>query len=191
MARARVLAENVDVKYEYLGKKESVDGLLYDLYHVTISGIVDGVDVGVNTDVVGGEKVYSSASPEVKDGMLEFDSGVGEIVVDVYKLRCSSDTLNKMKIKLYGKNIYADDPACIKLKKYRLDVCDENYQGELDSAKFYETINPYLDKEKKDNIFSYKQFVEKYFLIFIVVGVVFLGLVIFLIYRYRKSCVLE
>lgn len=190
MARAKALAENVNIHYEYIGKKEDSNGISFEQYHIVISDIVDGIEVGIAEENSEYDVLYDINSSEVKDGTLEFDWDVGELTVHVYHLSCSGKSLVTENIKLYRKNPYASREECKKLEKYNLDVCDEDYQGDIDDSKFYDTVVPYFDDGKvgTGNIAS---FIKKNFLIFIGIGILFFGLIIFLIYRHRKRSVLE
>ena len=190
MAKAKALADNVDVKYEYIGKKEGSGVLFDDQYHITITGIVEGIEVGISDGTSNDESIYTYTSGEVKDGSLEFDNGVGDLNVNVYKFNCSGKALKTNTIELYGKNLYADYPACKKLEKYHLDVCDEDYHGEVDDELFYNTISSYLDE---DNVGSsnLNSFIMRYFWLFLCGGFLCLGLIVLIVYRHRKRSVLK
>ncbi len=186
IASLKVLAKNVRVSYDFIGRVPSSDGIIGDKYNVSIQGLVDQLFVSVNS---GGtlEDVYYSS--DGKDGNIEFETFSSKLSFNVYSKDCFV-SLRMFDITLPRYNSYANSKECKKLAKYHLDICNEWYDGNNSPELIDEAMKKYFgSSENKRDIVS---FIKDNMLFFGIAGILLLIIIIFVIfYRVRRRSVLE
>ena len=185
MARLKELAKNVDVKYEYMGKESVSEITNLEKYHITVSGLLDGLSLGIKTGV-DSKDVYTA-----NDGKVEFDTLLSVLEIDIFSNNCNYEILANRSINLPRYNYHSEYPECKELKAYNLNICDPWYQGELNNEMFYDVVKKYL-KEDKTGLNGVLDFIKKNYIlisigIFLIVGII----AFLLIRRYRRRSVIE
>lgn len=178
------LASYVEYDYEVVVGEEGI----YNLYYVYVRGLNEQLYI---VDGDGNEYYYN----QIENGVLELILSSGNNVLKVYSTRCRDILLKKFSFNLPKFNVYSLRKECKELEEYNLDVCDSNYQAEINDEYFYKVVNSYLndDNDNDDNesfINKVVDFLSNYYL-FILGGVVLLVVIIVAFLRMRKRRVLE
>ena len=175
-----ILANQVEINYEYLGFQNDEDDFYTEFYKITISNLPDEMYIDYGEDII-----YTSDSKD-SDGNITFNLYTGEYTFKIYSNHYNN-ALRTEKILLPAHNQYADSPECKKLKKYNLEACDEWYQGNIDSETFDKNIEKYMEKEDNSILSIIK---DNY--LYIIGGIsILLVLIITIITFKRKRSVLK
>ncbi|MGN1267884.1 MAG: hypothetical protein ACI4U0_00030 [Candidatus Aphodocola sp.] len=177
--RLKVLAQDVEVSYDYIGDDE-----LFDRYQISVAGLFDELMVSFD----GHDYYYDST----QEGSLSFYRNSGTYSFEFYSTSCPYIILTTKNIKLPKFNMYSQTSECQKLKDYKLDICDEWYQSQINDVTFYSIINQYLSEDNTNISYSerIKKFFDEYYLIMTGVGIAIIVIVVGIIIH-RKRSVLE
>ena len=189
--RLRVLANDVDISYEYNDDIYDDDGfLIYDTYKVVISNLSDElyvIESKTNLDL----RNYS-----VNDGSITIDRLYsGNKSFKIYSRNCSNKLLKTYSIKLPKFNNYSTDPNCEGHEN--LDICQKFYDSSnVDYYEFMEMINNSDNKDTDDNKSKdenkYIKFIkDNYIYISIGGGVLIIIIIVLIILRHKKRGALE
>ena len=189
--RLRVLANDVDISYEYNDDIYDDDGfLIYDTYKVIISNLSDElyvIESKTNLDL----RNYS-----VNDGSITIDRLYsGNKSFKIYSRNCSNKLLKTYSIKLPKFNNYSTDPNCEGHEN--LDICQKFYDSSnVDYYEFMEMINNSDNKDTDDNKSKdenkYIKFIkDNYIYISIGGGVLIIIIIVLIILRHKKRGALE
>lgn len=194
--RLKVIANNIEITYEYNDDVKDVNGLkVYDTYTVHFNNMSDEIYI-IETK---SDKMYYYT--EIKDGYLTFGNiNSGQKIFKFYSTKCDK-ALGTKNIDLPKFNYYSTDPNCE--GKEDLEICQKFYDtSNLEYSDFYNKIVEYenageqnVDDESDDEnnqfIETAIQFVKDNY-IYIGIGVVAIVLIIvLLVIRHRKRGVLE
>lgn len=189
--RLRVLANDVDISYEYNDDIYDEYGIkIHDTYKVVISNLSDElyvIESKTNLDL----RNYS-----VNDGSITIDRLYsGNKSFKIYSRNCSNKLLKTYSIKLPKFNNYSTDPNCEGHEN--LDICQKFYDSSnVDYYEFMELLeksdneNKDNDNKKKDS--KYIKFIkDNYIYISIGGGVLIILIIVLIILRHKKRGVLE
>lgn len=179
LTRLKVIANHVDISYEYLKNSEYIDN-----YSISISGLTDEIFVVNITD----DTYHEWHAEDVNSGTATFESTEEELTFMVYATNCSNNYLRKITIKLPRYNYYSQEEKCKQVDDLNLDICDEWYQGELDDFTFHETIDKYIEDNKEEGLFN---ILSNYKYLLITAGIVVTISIVIFIILHRKRSVLE
>ena len=193
--RLRVLANDVDISYEYNDDIYDSDGFkIFDTYKVVVSNLSDElyvIESKTNLDL----RSYS-----VNDGSITIDRLYsGNKSFKIYSKNCSNKLLKTYSIKLPEFNNYSTDFNCEGHED--IEVCQKFYDSSnIDYYEFMEMIekgdNEDKDKDSTDtNIKENNKFIEfikdNYIYISIGGGVLILIIIVLIILRHKKRGALE
>ena len=189
--RLRVLANDVDISYEYNDDIYDEYGIkIHDTYKVVISNLSDElyvIESKTNLDL----RNYS-----VNDGSITIDRLYsGNKSFKIYSRNCSNKLLKTYSIKLPKFNNYSTDPNCEGHEN--LDICQKFYDSSnVDYYEFMEMINNSDNKDTDDNKSKdenkYIKFIkDNYIYISIGGGVLIIIIIVLIILRHKKRGALE
>ena len=144
--RLRVLANDVDISYEYNDDIYDNDGFkIYDTYKIVVSNLSDElyvIESKTNLDL----RSYS-----VVDGSITIDRLYsGNKSFKIYSKNCSNKLLKTYSIKLPKFNNYSTDPNCEGHED--IEVCQKFYDSSnIDYYEFMEMINNNDNKDADGN----------------------------------------
>lgn len=189
--RLRVLANDVDISYEYNDDISDNDGFkIYDTYKIVVSNLSDElyvIESKTNLDL----RSYS-----VVDGSITIDRLYsGNKSFKIYSRNCSNKLLKTYSIKLPKFNNYSTDPNCEGHEN--LDICQKFYDSSnIDYYEFMEMINNSDNKDADDNKSKdenkYIKFIkDNYIYISIGGGLLIIIIIVLIILRHKKRGALE
>ena len=189
--RLRVLANDVDISYEYNDDIYDNDGFkIYDTYKIVVSNLSDElyvIESKTNLDL----RSYS-----VVDGSITIDRLYsGNKSFKIYSKNCSNKLLKTYSIKLPKFNNYSTDPNCEGHED--IEVCQKFYDSSnIDYYEFMEMINNNDNKDADDNKSKgenkYIKFIkDNYIYISIGGGVLIIIIIVLIILRHKKRGALE
>lgn len=191
--RLRVLANDVDISYEYNDDIYDSDGFkIYDTYKVVVNNLSDElyvIESKANLDL----RSYS-----VVDGSIIIDRLYsGNKSFKIYSKNCSNKLLRTYSVKLAKFNYYSTDPNCEGHEG--LEVCQKFYDSSnIDYYEFMEMIekgdnedkNKDSDNKKEDS--KYIKFIkDNYIYISIGGGVLILIIIVLIVLKHKKRGALE
>lgn len=187
ISQIEALAEQVDVKYEYidnskLEKDEGESEYTVNTYSISVNLISD--ELYLND----GFKDYHYS--DSNNGIINLNLNSGTRQLTLHSRRCGGYKIKTMTLKLPKFNIYSYKQECEKLEKYNLDVCDEWYQGTLNDNLFYKEVNKYLENDNLNTIEKIINLFKNNYLI-IIAGLIAIIIIITGIIMHRKRSVLE
>lgn len=184
------LAKQVEISYEYLDYSDEMhnsgDGeYIINSYLITINLISDELYV-----IHENREYYYNQD---NGGIVSFSVNSGRVDLSVNSYTCAGYQLRSETINLPKFNTYSYRGECKELEEYDLDVCDPWYQGTITDDRFNKIVQEYLtpDEVAEENVFDkiLSFFKDNY--LFIIGGVVIVGILIVGIIFYRKRSVLE
>ena len=189
--RLRVLANDVDISYEYNDDIYDNDGFkIYDTYKIVVSNLSDElyvIESKTNLDL----RSYS-----VVDGSITIDRLYsGNKSFKIYSKNCSNKLLKTYSIKLPKFNNYSTDPNCEGHED--IEVCQKFYDSSnIDYYEFMEMINNNDNKDadgnKSKDENKYIKFIkDNYIYISIGGGVLIIIIIVLIILRHKKRGALE
>ena len=113
-------------------------------------------------------------------GKLYVDSG--DVRFNIYSVNCAEYQVGTIQVKLPKFNTFSLEEECSYSAK-DLEICDEWYQGNLDYFSFRDMVDDYYQTMEEERENGVLDFVFTYYVYFILGGIIFLGIVIFLIIR--------
>lgn len=191
--RLRVVADDVDISYEYNDDIYDADGfLIYDTYKVIISNLSDElyvIESKTNLDL----RNYS-----VNDGSITIDRLYsGKKNFKIYSKNCDNKVLKNYSVNLPKFNSYSTDPNCEGHEN--LDICQKFYDSSnVDYNEFMKLIeksdneNENKDNDNKKEDSKYIKFIkDNYIFISIGGGVLILVIIMLIILKHKKRGALE
>ena len=189
--RLRVLANDVDISYEYNDDIYDNDGFkIYDTYKIVVSNLSDElyvIESKTNLDL----RSYS-----VVDGSITIDRLYsGKKNFKIYSKNCSNKMLRNYSVNLPKFNNYSTDPNCEGHED--IEVCQKFYDSSnIDYYEFMEMINNSDNKDADDNKSKdenkYIKFIkDNYIYISIGGGVLIIIIIVLIILRHKKRGALE
>lgn len=189
--RLRVLANDVDISYEYNDDISDNDGFkIYDTYKIVVSNLSDElyvIESKTNLDL----RSYS-----VVDGSITIDRLYsGKKNFKIYSKNCSNKMLRNYSVNLPKFNNYSTDPNCEGHED--IEVCQKFYDSSnIDYYEFMEMINNSDNKDADDNKSKdenkYIKFIkDNYIYISIGGGLLIIIIIVLIILRHKKRGALE
>ena len=189
--RLKVLANNVDITYEYNDDLKDSDGfIIYDTYKVVINNISDELYVVEAKSNIDFRDYPINDSSIVVDRMFS-----GKKTFKVYSKNCDK-SLKTIYETLPSFNYYSMDSNCE--GKENLEICQKFYDtSDLKYYEFLNIIDEDNNEEKIDNddvstISKYVEFIKDNGIYFGVgIGILFVLIVIIFALKHKKRGVLE
>ncbi len=191
--RLRVLANDVDISYEYNDDIYDSDGFkINDTYKVVVSNLSDELYVmesKTNLDL---------RSYLVNDGSITIDRLYsGNKSFKIYSKNCSNKLLRTYSVKLSNFNNYSTDPNCEGHED--IEVCQKFYDSSnIDYVEFMRLIeksdneDKNKDSDSKNEDSKYIRFIkDNYIYIFIGSGVLIIIIITLIVLRHKKRGALE
>lgn len=171
LARMKVLSKSITADYNYVGNVRRDSN--YQLYEVAFHfGELDG-SVFIATSLEG-ERVYHDSEK------LYVDSGNRQF--HIYSVHCAEYQVGTISINLPKFNIFSMEEEC-SYSARELEICDEWYQGNLSYTSFRKLVDNYYQSVEKEEESDILNFAITHYVYFVLGGIVFVGIFIFLIIR--------
>lgn len=191
--RLRVLANDVDISYEYNDDIYDSDGFkIFDTYKVVVSNLSDElyvIESKTNLDL----RSYS-----VNDGSITIDRLYsGNKSFKIYSKNCSNKLVRTYNVNLPKFNNYSNDPNCEGHEN--LEVCQKFYDSSnIDYEEFMSIIDNSdrkaddVDNDKSKDENKYIKFIkDNYIYISIGSGVLIIIIIVLIVLRHKKRGALE
>ena len=182
------LSKVIDVSLEFDYEAASESGI-FNQNIVSVFGITEGFYAITKNHSIGFYYDESFEGAVIKN--MAKTMNAGSDILEIYSEKCPDTVLRTIQLNLKKYNLFSGYKECEEIDKKELDVCDPFYDKALTYEEFIKKINNYNHKKNKndrDDIkSSVSSFIKKYIIIFIGIGVVFIGGIIFAIVKKIKS----
>ena len=170
MARVKELSKNITVDYEYVGDLEFKTGL--QQYAVWFDfGDLDGSVVATS--------VYKNYTLYYSGERFMLDSG--KYTFNIYYTSCANTKVGAVSVNLRKFNEYSLRDECSGLED-ELSVCDSWNQDTITESIFMDAIKTY----QNNNNIDVTSFISRYYIYFIIGGILIVCVIILLVIRNIK-----